>query len=418
MIKAIKLYLHKPLNCEWDELGKALHDLRYHFPKIMNHGINQYWFWQVEKERLKEKNGEYPTPEELPKPTKAIYDYIRENHPEFPTYSISAINQTLKQKWQADCKDVFYRKNKSLPTFKVGYPILATNQQYHIEDRENDGYLLVVTLFSRKHEGLQRFEIQLKTKKLNNSFKQILNRIISKEYRAGELKIIKDKRKNWFASIAYDFKPEEHKLNPDIVCGIDLGVTCPFYCAISNSHQRLYANDGMDIMRFRRQIRNRRKSYQGQSKFSTRRGKGRKHILKPIQKLSEKERNFRDTKYHQYTKAIIDFCIKNNAGTIRMEDLSSLVDTKQNDSFLKDWAVSAFHDKLKYKTEEAGIKIVFTDPKYTSQRCFKCGLISRENRPTQAEFKCVNCGHEVNADYNAAQNLTLIDIAEIVKNHA
>jgi hypothetical protein len=77
MIKAIKLYLHKPINCEWDELGKALHDLRFHFPKIMNHGINQYWFWQVEKERLKEKNGEYPTLKELPRPTKVIYDYIR-----------------------------------------------------------------------------------------------------------------------------------------------------------------------------------------------------------------------------------------------------------------------------------------------------------------------------------------------------
>ena len=34
-----------------------------------------------------------------------------------------------------------------------------------------------------------------------------------------------------------------------------------------------------------------------------------------------------------------------------------------------------------------------------------CGCIDDGNRPTQEEFKCVECGHKDNADFNAAKNI-------------
>lgn len=42
---------------------------------------------------------------------------------------------------------------------------------------------------------------------------------------------------------------------------------------------------------------------------------------------------------------------------------------------------------------------------YTSQRCFRCGHISAENRKSQAVFSCIKCGHTDNADHNAALNI-------------
>ena len=42
---------------------------------------------------------------------------------------------------------------------------------------------------------------------------------------------------------------------------------------------------------------------------------------------------------------------------------------------------------------------------YTSQTCNMCGLIDISNRRTQAEFRCVGCGHHANADVNAALNI-------------
>ena len=40
-----------------------------------------------------------------------------------------------------------------------------------------------------------------------------------------------------------------------------------------------------------------------------------------------------------------------------------------------------------------------------SQQCPVCGFIHKENRKTQSQFKCIECGYECNADENAARNI-------------
>ena len=51
------------------------------------------------------------------------------------------------------------------------------------------------------------------------------------------------------------------------------------------------------------------------------------------------------------------------------------------------------------------INISFVHPEYTSQTCNSCGCISRKNRKTQENFKCIKCGHLDNADFNSACNI-------------
>jgi putative transposase len=48
---------------------------------------------------------------------------------------------------------------------------------------------------------------------------------------------------------------------------------------------------------------------------------------------------------------------------------------------------------------------VEVDYRYTSQRCSRCGYTAKENRLQQALFRCQVCGHEENADVNAARNI-------------
>lgn len=42
---------------------------------------------------------------------------------------------------------------------------------------------------------------------------------------------------------------------------------------------------------------------------------------------------------------------------------------------------------------------------YSSQICPECGHLSKKNRPTRGQFKCVDCGFEGQADHVAARNL-------------
>ncbi|NUR93954.1 MAG: transposase [Kribbellaceae bacterium] len=46
-------------------------------------------------------------------------------------------------------------------------------------------------------------------------------------------------------------------------------------------------------------------------------------------------------------------------------------------------------------------------PAYTSQTCSACGHVASENRENQAEFRCVACRYEANADVNAAVNIAV-----------
>ena len=51
------------------------------------------------------------------------------------------------------------------------------------------------------------------------------------------------------------------------------------------------------------------------------------------------------------------------------------------------------------------IAVSTVHPSYTSKMCPKCGCIDDRNRPNQETFKCIDCGHESNADFNAAINI-------------
>ncbi len=51
-------------------------------------------------------------------------------------------------------------------------------------------------------------------------------------------------------------------------------------------------------------------------------------------------------------------------------------------------------------------RVVLVDPRNTSKTCSQCGYCSKKNRQTQASFKCRQCGHEMNADVNAAINIS------------
>ena len=51
------------------------------------------------------------------------------------------------------------------------------------------------------------------------------------------------------------------------------------------------------------------------------------------------------------------------------------------------------------------LSVSITPAAYTSQTCNVCGYIDKGNRPNQHTFRCKNCGHTDNADFNAAKNI-------------
>ena len=67
-----------------------------------------------------------------------------------------------------------------------------------------------------------------------------------------------------------------------------------------------------------------------------------------------------------------------------------------------------FRRQLDYKLSWRGGMLVEVNPRHTSQRCSGCGYTAKENRTSQALFRCQACGYEENADINAAKNIRTV----------
>ncbi|MGI5226771.1 RNA-guided endonuclease InsQ/TnpB family protein [Actinoallomurus sp. CA-142502] len=73
------------------------------------------------------------------------------------------------------------------------------------------------------------------------------------------------------------------------------------------------------------------------------------------------------------------------------------------------WGV--FLTILSHQAESAGRELIAVNPAYTSRTCAECGHCAKENRVTQAVFRCTACGHEAHADVNAAINILRAGLA-------
>ncbi|PSQ49776.1 transposase [Halobacteriales archaeon SW_12_67_38] len=106
---------------------------------------------------------------------------------------------------------------------------------------------------------------------------------------------------------------------------------------------------------------------------------------KTIESIGDRESRWAEDFLHNLSKEVVAEAVEHGCSVI--------------------WAFNQLVEYVKYKAEAVGINVTQVPPQYTSQRCSKCGHTARNNRPTQADFSCQNCGYEVHADYNAAKNV-------------
>ena len=67
--------------------------------------------------------------------------------------------------------------------------------------------------------------------------------------------------------------------------------------------------------------------------------------------------------------------------------------------------LSSLKGEVEHIARKYDIAVSTVQASYTSKMCPICGCIDDENRPNQETFKCVECGYESNADFNAANNI-------------
>jgi len=120
---------------------------------------------------------------------------------------------------------------------------------------------------------------------------------------------------------------------------------------------------------------------------------------------------------------LIKLAKANDKNHIVMEDLSQFSRSfSKSDEFqgvkysrlIKLLHLSSLNEIVASICSKNDIQLTLIHSHYTSQACPVCGNISRDNRTSQEQFKCVICGHTCNADLNSSINIHLLGQQEVL----
>lgn len=420
MIRNYKFEIINPIDMHWNTFNKLLMDFRYITYKIMNISTVMYWDYMNTDMNYRDQTGHYIDIYDVTGKKRydsTIYKYIKNR---FASYGSSSnimnipIVKSVKQ--IKNYRTAILSGQMTMPTYKQGIPINIRSTDIRPVET-NECYLSVLGLEKAKElnrTGRMRQAVKVKLSKKGNQ-KIIWNRIISGEYGIRDSTIIKEKDK-WYLNLCYEIKEiKKHVFNKDKYLGIDLGIINAATLAVSNSPV-VYSISGGEIFSFRQQIESRKKERLNQFKYASENsnGHGKKKKMKSVKYWSKKVSNARNNINHKYAKYIVKKAIEYGCGTIQMEDLSEIQNKNKAEKFLKNWSYFDLQQKIEFKSNEAGIEVKYVNPQFTSLRCSQCGNIHSENRKNQKIFNCIKCGYKRNADVNAAKNIAIKSIDDII----
>jgi len=214
--------------------------------------------------------------------------------------------------------------------------------------------------------------------------------------------------KHWYVSVLCESEIAQPNHASSSAVGIDRGIAIMAACSDGKDYigVKAFRKHEAKLARFQR-------SLSRKVKFSNNWHKQKEKI----QTIHSRIANIRKDELHKASTEI-----SNNHAMIFMEKLGTSSMSKSskgtaekhgtnvkaksglNKSILDTgWAM--FATMLEYKQAWTGGMVEYVPAPYTSQRCNKCSHTHAGNRVSQSKFKCVSCGHQDNADRNAALNI-------------
>ena len=207
-------------------------------------------------------------------------------------------------------------------------------------------------------------------------------------------------------AVEYPEPPDAEAIEtPDEILGLDDGVKK--YIAFSNG-EFIHSDESATIAKERqgrvKASRKKKRSRRQRNMVAQTRRSARKRVANRRRLLCQEVRS-------QYRKArpkaiaIEDKSVRSMSRSVRgtRQEPGTGVSAKSGlNRVLRDAALS---ERMKVVTAEArkqGIRIYAVWPQGSSQTCAACGYRHQDNRKSQAEFRCLACGHEANANTNVA----------------
>lgn len=176
--------------------------------------------------------------------------------------------------------------------------------------------------------------------------------------------------------------------------GVDLGIV---RLATVSTPDGVTYFDGKEARHKREQFADLRRRYQ------------RANRIDKVKAQKGKEHRWMTNLNHSISSQIVEIAMRHENPVIVFERLDGIRDrvraSRRFNRMLNSWAFRQLLSFVEYKAERHGIPVLTVDPRRTSRTCPRCGHATRSNRPSQSQFRCVNCSFQDNADSVASHNI-------------
>ncbi|ARV61879.1 transposase [Nostocales cyanobacterium HT-58-2] len=236
-------------------------------------------------------------------------------------------------------------------------------------------------------QGVKRVPVEI----ASQHWQSVLEKVLSNQCIKGSIKIL-CKRKVWYANMNVTLEVPEVQSQNKI--GVDRGQNNLAVAASSKGFAIFFS--GLCVKHRRKYYQKRRKSLLQAKKF------------RALKKQTKKEHRWLEAVTHTISRRIVRFVQFLDADVV-LEDLEGCFKTtklspKTKTDVDETWNRNSFYSleqKLIYKIEMVGRKVIKVPAAYTSKTCSTCGMLGERKKH---DFHCTN-GHYHNADHNAAVNL-------------
>lgn len=210
----------------------------------------------------------------------------------------------------------------------------------------------------------------------------------------------------WFASVTTEREVEDPKQNGESAIGLDRGVVHAVVGSDGRKHSLapMTEREERHLARLARAMSRKKKGSKNREKAKIKLNRAKSRIDRRVRHEMHVF-TFRTAKHHGLV-GIEDLHIqamtRSAAGT--QEDPGTNVAAKRGlnrEILRRRWGEMG--RQFGYKCVWYGSNLVGVEAAYSSLECSECGHIDKANRPTRDLFRCVQCGHEEDADVNAAK---------------
>lgn len=262
-----------------------------------------------------------------------------------PSNTLSNLNQAVFRTYQAN-KELYWKGEKSLPNYRKDLPIPFSSRELRL-DEYGDG----------KNYTFRLFKIPFRTY-LGRDKAQI--RGLLKRVQKGEVILrqsaLQLKNNKIFLLASVEVEQKKTMLDSSIIAEVSLSLEFPMVVRIGKNELQIGSKE--EFLYRRLSIQAARRRLQHACSFG-RGGRGRAAKFKSLENYSEKEKNYIDEKLHLYSRRLIDFCLKQGAGTILLVNQSYKEEmAKEDRMLLRNWSYYGLKEKIAYKAKQLSINVL------------------------------------------------------------